>query len=343
MRDNYQDEELRTREKTTSTSLVLVLFFLLFVAPSGVRPQTRVLPPGGQADPFTIAVKMNLVVIHATVLDAKGVLVSGLDKRDFQVFEDEVPQQIDSFSHEDVPVTVGLVVDNSGSMGPKRSEVIAAALAFARSSNPQDQMFVVTFNEKVSFGLPDDMPFTDQVAELYKALSRIAANGMTALYDAVAGGLEHLNKGNRNKKVLIVISDGGDNASSRKLDQIMTMAGRSDAIIYTIGVFDENDPDRDPGMLKQLAKATGGMAFLPGSVKDVVPICERIAHDIRNQYTIAYVPSNEKQDGTYRALQVKAGTPDRKSLIVRTRAGYYASGNSQPLPPAGANCHEDLD
>jgi Ca-activated chloride channel family protein len=343
MRDHCHAEEFRTREKSAATSLWLILLFLLIVPVSDIRPQTYPLPPGSQADQFTIAVKINLVVLHATVVDSKGILVSGLNKEDFQVFEDGVPQKIDSFSHEDIPVTVGLVVDNSGSMGPKRSEVIAAALAFARSSNPQDQMFVVTFNENVSFSLPDDMPFTDQATELYTALSRIAANGMTSLYDAVAAALEHLKKGNRDKKVLIVISDGCDNASAHNLDQIMTMAGQSDAIIYTIGVFDENDPDRNPGMLKRLAKATGGMAFLPGSVKNVVPICERIAHDIRNQYTIAYMPTNEKQDGTYRVLQVKAGTPDRRRLIVRTRAGYYASRNSQPLPPTGANCHEDPD
>ena len=156
------------------------------------------------------------------------------------------------------------MVDNSGTMRPKRPEVIAAALAFARSSNPEDQMFVVHFNENVSFGLPDNMPFTDKVDQLELALSRIAADGMTALYDAVAAALDHLKQGNRDKKVLIVISDGGDNASKQKLDQIMAMAGQSDAIIYTIGIFDANDPDRNPRALKQLAKATGGEAFLPG-------------------------------------------------------------------------------
>jgi len=172
-------------------------------------------------------------------------------------------------------------------------------------------------------------------------MSRIAADGMTALYDAVAAALEHLKKGNRDKKVLLVISDGGDNASRQKLAQIMAMAKRSDAIIYTIGLFDEDDPDQNPGALRQLAKATGGETFLPKSVKDVIPICERIAHDIRNQYTIAYVPANEKQDGTYRIIQVKAGSPGRGRLAVRTRAGYYAPRNSQSLPPTGASYHED--
>jgi Ca-activated chloride channel family protein len=232
------------------------------------------------------------------------------------------------------------VVDNSGSMRPKRPEVISAALAFAGSSNAEDQMFVVSFNENVSFGLPDDTPFTDNEAQLEAALSKIAADGRTALYDAVAAALEHLKKGNRDKKVLIVVSDGGDNASQYNLAQVMTMAGQPDAIIYTIGLFDENDPDQNPHVLKQLAKATGGEAFLPESLKDVVPICERIARDIRNQYTIVYVPANSKQDGTYRLIQVKAGAQDREHLLVRTRAGYYAPLTPQPLPVAGAIDHE---
>ena len=188
-------------------------------------------------------------------------MVSGLHKEDFQVYENGVLQQIEHFSHEDIPVTVGLVLDNSASMRPKRSEVIAAAMAFARSSNPQDQMFVVNFNEHVSFGLPANTPFTDQTAQLADALSKFHANGETALYDAVAAALDHLKQGNRDKKVLIVISDGGDNASKHNLGQIMAGAGQSDAIIYTIGLFDEDDPDRNPHVLKQLAKDTGGDSF----------------------------------------------------------------------------------
>jgi VWFA-related protein len=268
------------------------------------------------------------VVLHATAQDHRGILVSGLDKDSFQVYEDGALQQIKYFSHEDIPVTVGLVIDNSGSMGRKRAEVITAALAFARSSNPQDQMFVVNFNEHVHFALPEDTPFTDQVPELELALSRIITNGQTALYDGIAAALEHLKKGNRDKKVLIVISDGGDNASKNNLAQIMATAQHADAIIYTIGLFDEEDEDRNPHVLKQLATDTGGDVFLPQSLKEAVPICERIAHDIRNQYTIAYVPANNKRDGTYRAIQVKASAPGRGHLLVRTRAGYRA-----PLDP----------
>src|SRR5277367_4775264 len=254
-------------------------------------------PPGND---YTISVSVNMVVLNATVEANKNVLVSGLGKDDFQIYEDGVLQPIKYFSHQDIPVTVGLVIDNSGSMRPKRADVIAAALEFARSSNPQDQMFVVNFNEKVAFGLPDATPFTDQAAQLELALSRAAADGQTALYDAIAAALERLKQGNRDKKVLIVISDGGDNASKHTLAQIMALAGQPNAIIYTIGIFDAQDEDRNPRVLKQLASKTGGEAFLPDSLKEIAPICEQIAHDIRNQYTLAYVPTNKNGDGTYR-------------------------------------------
>jgi VWFA-related protein len=276
-----------------------------------------------------------MVVLSATAEDHKHVPVSGLGKDNFQVYEDGVLQQIKQFSHEDIPVTVGLVIDNSGSMGTKRADVIAAALAFARSSNPKDQMFVVNFNEKVSFGLPDNTPFTDQVDQLELALSRIATHGETALYDALAVALAHLRKGTRDKKVLIVISDGGDNASQHKLADIMTLAGQPDATIYTIGIFDDQDGDRNPSVLKRLAKDTGGEAFLPESLTDVAPICERIAHDIRNQYTIAYASTNKKRDGAYRVIQVKASAPGRGQLLVRTRTGYFAPLNLQPSVGGG--------
>jgi VWFA-related protein len=213
-------------------------------------------------------------------------------------------------------------------MKSKRPDVIAAALAFARSSNPQDQMFVINFNERVSLGLPGNVDFTDQVGSLEVALSRVDADGETALYDAIAAAFEHLKKGSRDKKVLIVVSDGGDNASRHKLAEIMALAGQPGVLIYTIGIFDEQDEDRNPGVLKRLAKQTGGEAFLPESLKDVTPVCERIARDIRNQYTIAYVPTNRKRDGTYRSVQVKASAAGSGRLTIRARAGYFAPSGS---------------
>ena len=333
------DTGVRNREEFASALRCLIAILVLIALPSFVRAQASPLSQSRQ-DEYTINVDVNMVVLRATAQNRKGVLVSGLNKDDFQIYEDGVLQQTKFLSREDIPVTVGLVVDNSGSMTPKRADVIAAALAFARSSNPQDQMFVVKFNEKVSFGLPDNTPFTDQVAQLQVALSRIAPGGETALYDAVVAAMEHLKKGTKDKRVLIVISDGGDNASKHKLAEITALAGQPDAIIYTVGIFDEEDGDRNPGVLKRLAKDTGGEAFLPQSLKDIVPICEQIAHDIRNQYTLAYVSTNRKRDGTYRVIQVKAGAPGRGRLSVRTRTGYFAPLGPQPLPTTKAIDHE---
>jgi VWFA-related protein len=216
-------------------------------------------------------------------------------------------------------------------MRPKRSEVIAAALAFARSSNPRDQFFVVNFNEKVSFALPETTPFTDNVPELEVALSRVAATGETALYDAIDVALDQLSKGNRDKKVLVIVSDGGDNASKHKLESILAKAKRSDAIIYSIGIFDAQDGDRNPHVLKRFSEETGGETFLPESVKEIVPICERIARDLRSQYALAYVPVNTNQDGTYRDVQVRASATGQGRLSVRTRSGYFAPTASTSL------------
>jgi VWFA-related protein len=155
-------------------------------------------------------------------------------------------------------------------------------------------------------------------------MATVISNGKTALYDAVAIALEHLKRGNRDKKVLIVVSDGADNASTHTKTQMLELANKSDAIIYALGIYEPDDPDRSPKVLSELVKASGGEAFFPESLRDVLPICERIAHEIRNQYTISYVPTNQKQDGTYRALQVRAATP-KGGLFVTTRVGYLAS------------------
>ncbi|MBI2817269.1 MAG: VWA domain-containing protein [Acidobacteria bacterium] len=169
------------------------------------------------------------------------------------------------------------------------------------------------------------MPFTSSVPKLEQALSRMIGDGQTALYDAIAAGFDHLKQARPDKKVLIVISDGGDNASKHTLADIMAAATRSDIIIYTIGLFDENDPDKNPGMLKRLAKATGGEVFLPESVGDVVPICRKIATYLRNQYALTYETSNRKHNGAYRKLEVKAEAPGQGRLSVRVRPGYYAA------------------
>jgi len=324
----FRPEGVRTLRNFAPANRCLVWLFFLIVLPVFAQtPASRQLQPR-QDNQDTIRINVDLVVLHATVQNSERIPVSGLRKENFQVYEDGVLQQINSFSHEDIPVTIGLVIDNSGSMRPKRLEVITAALAFVRSSNPKDQLFVVNFNEHVSFGLPNNMPFTGDVAHLEAALSKVAAGGMTALYDAVAAGLNHLKKGKQDRQALIVVSDGADNASLHNQAWIMDLARQSEAMIYTIGLFDQSDHDRNLSLLRQLAKATGGEAFLPGSVKDVVPLCERIARDIRNQYTITYAPMNIKYDGKYRTIQVKVEAPGRERLSARTRAGYHA-----PLKP----------
>jgi Ca-activated chloride channel family protein len=305
---------------------VLLLIALVGYADPQAPPAREDHEPGA----FRISVDVALVVLHATVTDRQGGFVSNLGEQDFQVYEDGVLQRIRLFRNEDVPVTVGLVVDHSSTMRPKLAEVSAAAQTFVRSSNPEDEMFVVNFNEAVSLGLPCTIRFTNSTAELEKAITIAPTSGETALYDAIAKALKELQAGSRDKKVLIVVSDGGDNASARSLAQVMKLAAQSSAVIYTVGVFDKEDPDQNPGVLKRLAHATGGEAFFPNQVSDVVAICERIARDIRHQYTIGYVPVNLARDGAYRAIRVVARAKDRDKLFVRTRTSYIAGGEPRP-------------
>lgn len=307
--------------------LALVAFACLTrIASSQDSLPSRNAPSGN----YTIRMNTNLVVLSATVIDHHNTPVSGLAKDDFQLYEDHVLQHIKDFSHEDVPVAVGLVIDNSTSMGQKRADVIAAALSFAQSSNPRDQMFVVNFNEHVTYGLPPEIPFTDRRDQLRLALSSIKTIGETALYDAIATALDHLKQSVCDKKVLILISDGGDNASAHSLAQVIEMAKHSTAIIYTIGILDERDGDQNPGLLRRFAKETGGEAYFPDSSKETISICDRIAHDIRNQYTLAYVPRVSNKDTEYRVVDVRASAPGHGRLAVRTRTGYFLPSTSPP-------------
>jgi VWFA-related protein len=263
------------------------------------------------------------------VSDRKGGFASNLEERDFEVYEDGVPQHIRLFRNEDVPVTVGLVVDHSTTMRTKLAEVAAATRTFVQSSNREDEMFVVNFNETVSMGLPGPIRFTDSTAELESAITTATTGGQTALYDAIVKALEELQAGQRDKKVLIVVSDGGDNVSAHSLDQVMDLAGQSSAVIYTVGIFDEDDPTRNLGVLRRLAQATGGEAFFPERLSEVVTICARIARDIRHQYTIGYIPTNLTRDGSHRAIRVLAQAKGHGKLSVRTRTGYMAAGGPQ--------------
>lgn len=279
-------------------------------------------PQSQTPDAFRISVEVDLVELQATVRDRQGRFVPDLHQADFQIREEGVLQEIRVFGNEDVPVTVGLVVDHSGSMKPKMSHVEEAALSFARSSNPRDQMFVVNFNEKVTLGLPASKPFTDVPQELENAIAQAESAGMTALYDAVSVALDRLRSSDQKRKVLIVISDGGDNASTLHLAELLKKAEASTAAIYTIGIFEDADPDKNPEVLRRLARATGGEAFFPHQLDEVATICESIAKEIRHQYTLGYVSSNTPKPGVFRGVRVSASTARQGKLAVRTRAGY---------------------
>jgi len=269
--------------------------------------------------------RASIVVLQATVRNSHNNLVAGLAIQDFSLYEDGVLQKIKRFSHEDTPVALGLVIDSSGSMRNKREAVIAAALDLARSSNDLDELFVVHFNEKTYYAMSTDKIYAKNIEKLGFALSRMKPDGETALYDAMASSLALINKSQLSKKILVVISDGGDNASKNKLARVVAMAKQSNVIIYCIGVYDDTDPDMRPDVLKHFADDTGGRAYFPLSVTALDAICEQIARDIRNQYMIAYTPSNGVWSGAYRSIRLSV----RGGLTARTRSGYYAT--QQPL------------
>lgn len=300
-------------------------------------------PPGAPQETkengqFKIKAQVNLVVLHASVLNDRSAFVPGLHENNFRVFEDKVEQKLSVFKQEDVPVSFGLVIDNSGSMREKRPQVNAAALTFVKTSNPQDEGFVVNFND--DYYLDTEHDFTSDLDEMKTALERIDARGSTALYDAIIGSLDHLKKGSRDKKVLIVVTDGEDNASRHNLESTMEQAQRSDAVIYAVGLYSKQDTKEDSRgvkkarrALQELTKATGGIAFFPENVGDTETICTQIAHDIRNQYTLAYYPSNATRDGSFRTVQVDILPPrGAGKLSLRTRTGYFA-----PRAPASGN------
>jgi Ca-activated chloride channel family protein len=287
-------------------------------------------PPGQDANAgkqgSIIKVDVGLVVLHTTVIDDRGKFADGLKAENFRVFEDKVEQKLTTFKREDVPVSMGLVIDNSGSMRDKRPRVNEAALTLVESSNPQDEAFVVNFND--DFYLDLDKDFTNSIPELKEALERIDSRGSTALFDAIIGSLDHLKKAARDKRVLLVVTDGEDNSSHNSLEKTVREIQKTDTVIYTIGLLgDEKRKEKNSAMkaLRHIAEASGGLAFFPESVDDVHAICEQVAHDIRNQYTLAYYPSNTRKDGTFRAVSVQVIPPrGRGKLVARTRNGYYA-------------------
>jgi VWFA-related protein len=309
-----------------AAGLVGIAALFLAVAPpstvASAAPQTSSTGPH-------IRVHTDLVVLQVVVTDPTSQFVPSLSQDDFQVFEDRVPQPITFFVRDEVPASIGLVVDNSGSMRPKTAAVAAAARAFVLASNPANEVFVIHFNENVWAGLPDGVSFSRDPAVLFDAVSTIRAVGMTALYDAVDRALDALNLAANLRKILVVISDGGDNASRVRLKPLLDRASRSSVVIYALGLFDDDSDDRNPDVLKQLAAATGGNAYFPDSSRQATGVLERVASDIRSAYTIGYEPTNAKRDGSYRKVTVSLREASAaKRFRVRARDGYLAPSDS---------------
>jgi VWFA-related protein len=267
-----------------------------------------------------------LVVCHVTVVDKTGHLVTNLPQSAFTVFENKVKQEIRKFKREDVPVALGLVIDNSGSMRNKLVKVEAAALALVKASHRDDEVFVVNFNDSAYMDNPNGKNFTSDIGELEQALKRIDARGGTAMRDAIQMSIDHLKMAHHDKKVLVVITDGNDNSSMIGMEQIMRSAHQSGIVLYGVGLLTEEE-HREAAHAKRalndLADATGGKTFFPKELEEVDHIAHQVAEDIRNQYTIEYSPSNAAMDGTFRTIRVVAKAPGNPD--VRTRSGYYAT------------------
>jgi VWFA-related protein len=269
-----------------------------------------------QAPPFKAETR--LVVLHATVTNRRGELVTGLDQRAFTVEEDGRRQPITLFRRDDVPISLGLLIDNSGSMRPLRAKVEAAALAFARASNPGDEIFVVNFADMVNL----DVGMTSDVRVLEAGIARVDSIGGTALRDAVDTAERYLSEhATRDRRVLLVITDGKDNASVISADQIRRQAERSQTVIDAIGLFAHKAAEGRHELI-ELTEPTGGVAYFPLDIEQVESVAVDLARQIRNQYTIAYAPINQALDGKYRAIRVTAAGPDQYN--VHTRAGYRA-------------------
>jgi Ca-activated chloride channel family protein len=282
-------------------------------------------PRAGTQDAPVFRAESSLVVLHVTVKDKQNHYVGGLSKDAFEVFEDDGPQEVSLFTAEDAPVTVGLLIDNSGSMHSNRELVLAAATAFVERSNRSDEVFGLTFNEDVRAALPREMPFTSDAQILRSALSdTVRARGRTALYDAIADGIEYLSAGQYERKVLVVVSDGGDNASETTFEEILDKVRASNVVIHAVGLVDPVESDSNPKRLRQIAEASGGLAFRPGNARQVREAIERVALDIRSAYTVGYSPAETARAG-FRRIRAAVRMPDGKSVVVRTRAGYMAS------------------
>jgi Ca-activated chloride channel family protein len=276
-----------------------------------------------QADQTIFRTQTRLVVLHATAEDKEGHLMMELPKSAFQIFENGVRQEIKSFRREDVPVSLGLIIDSSASMTDKRDRVAAAALALVQLSNPDDEVFIVNFADTPSL----DVDFTNDAKELKKGLARVDSHGDTAMRDAIRTAIEHLKGRNKkDKKVLVVVTDGNDNSSLASLESVMRAAQQSEVLIYSVALLGDETPreaERAKRALDALAHATGGQVYYPKDVAEIDHIAPQIAHEIRNQYIVTYSPAAQELDGSFRQIRVLVDSPG--VATVRTRSGYYAT------------------
>jgi Ca-activated chloride channel family protein len=279
-------------------------------------------PGDDQGAVFVFKTEAREVILHATVVDEQRRLVTNLDRPAFTAFEDGVPQATTSFHRDDVPVAMGIVIDNSGSMREKRDKVNQAVFNLIRASNPKDETFVVNFSQDSYL----DQDFTSDIDLLQQALQKVSTQGSTALYDAIVASVVHLKNNTRlDRKVLLVITDGRDNASQETLQEAMRRLQQKDGpTLYAIGLLGDELKPSDSGALRSLADSTGGVAFFPKGLDEVDDITRTVARDIRSQYTIGYKSTNRSQNGKYRVIEVRAQAPSHRKLTVRTRSGYYA-------------------
>jgi VWFA-related protein len=297
-----------------------------------ISPNGQQNPDAGDAGGFVFKKEVEEVVLHATVIDNKQHIVTNLDKTNFNVFEDGRPQTITSFRHEDIPVAMCIVVDNSGSMREKREKVNAAALNLVRASNPNDEVCVVNFNDEYYL----DQDFTANINKLREGLEKIETRGGTALYDAVVASANHLKQDAKlEKKVIFVVTDGDDNESTETLEQaVRRLQTENGPTVYAIGILEGEDHARHAKRALQImCEKTGGIAFLPKTLDEVDAISRSVAHDIRSQYTIGYKPTAPRSQGGYREVKVDAHSSKHDKLTVRTKSGYYAG--QEPGSPGG--------
>jgi len=278
--------------------------------------------PQQSSEEFTLRAESQLVVVNVGVQDAHGTNIKGLSAQDFHVYEDGRLQTIKQFAAEDRPVTVGIVLDTSGSMRTRQAEAVAAALHFVESSNPDDETFVVDFNDRASLGLPSGIAFSQNTNQLKTALYARKPEGRTALYDALTLAANHFAKGKWESKALLLISDGGDNSSTHTLQEAVRALELSGAAVYCVALYDPEEPEHNLGTLHRLSQMTGGEVFVPAQLSEIGTLCLRIAKDIRASYTLAYTPPNPDRYTVPRKIRVVASAPAIGKLKVRARTSY---------------------